>query len=543
MPEAVQLVEEFGLAAREVLHFHVGPERATVPRAWHVVPTRNHADEPALLHWVDAGQALDGGLRAGAGAMARAAQADAPAPRRDMMLETSRGARDERGGAGPPTCSEAPSGDTGNATCRCCRWSFPCTTRCSSCRRCVESLLAARREGAGRSRRRRLDRRLARRRRALRRDPPQRDAGRPAARRGGCGPKPRRSARPRAPTWPSATRTTPSPGGGTPGWSKPSRRVVRTWPSGRPPSRTGGGSASPSGDVAPTPAVASAPTSRRFRRSSATWSSGRGCSGGPSGTSSGCVSSRTTNAATFVWWCVRCWPAAASTWSRPWSTGGSRGADNRSLHQRDLYDQARVADRVRAIRMRRGACSPTPRTRCGRPTSPRCCTRRCRTWSRRPSAATTATGTPCTWELASLLDIIPSATLDRVPVADRITAWLCAQDERAATEEYLEYAFDNRNGFPFGLSDGRPRITLPFIDALSTAPRGLTLVADADMRFRARLTRARWVSEKVLLLEGAAFMEYLDDRCGESVIELVLTEQRVRPRGQGADRTVRGGRW
>jgi hypothetical protein len=53
VPEAVQLVEEFGLVAREVLHFHVGPERATVPRAWHVVPTRNHEDEPALLHWVD----------------------------------------------------------------------------------------------------------------------------------------------------------------------------------------------------------------------------------------------------------------------------------------------------------------------------------------------------------------------------------------------------------------------------------------------------------------------------------------------------------
>jgi hypothetical protein len=36
-----------------VLHFHVGPERTTVPRAWHVVPTRNHVDEPALLHWAD----------------------------------------------------------------------------------------------------------------------------------------------------------------------------------------------------------------------------------------------------------------------------------------------------------------------------------------------------------------------------------------------------------------------------------------------------------------------------------------------------------
>ena len=51
--EAVQLVEEFGLDAREVLHFHLGPARAVVPSEWHVVPTRNHHPQPALLHWVD----------------------------------------------------------------------------------------------------------------------------------------------------------------------------------------------------------------------------------------------------------------------------------------------------------------------------------------------------------------------------------------------------------------------------------------------------------------------------------------------------------
>ena len=45
--EAAQLAEEFGLSAREVLHLYVGPARATVPSAWHVVPTRNHADAPA----------------------------------------------------------------------------------------------------------------------------------------------------------------------------------------------------------------------------------------------------------------------------------------------------------------------------------------------------------------------------------------------------------------------------------------------------------------------------------------------------------------
>ena len=208
-------------------------------------------------------------------------------------------------------------------------------------------------------------------------------------------------------------------------------------------------------------------------------------------------------------------PAVVYRWfSRP---------DKRSLHQRDLYDQARVADRVRAIRMAGELLTDAPDAV------------RQTYFSEvlHTSVPDLVQAAVCRddgyWnalqeELASLLDIIPSATLDRVPVADRITAWLCAQNERAATEEYLEYAFDNRNGFPFGLSDGRPRITLPFIDALSTAPRGLTLVADADMRFRARLTRARWMSETVLLLEGAAFMEYLDDRCGDSVIELVLTE-------------------
>ena len=51
--ESVELIEEFGLTAREVLHFHIGPGRAVVPSAWHVVPSRNHADTPALLHWVD----------------------------------------------------------------------------------------------------------------------------------------------------------------------------------------------------------------------------------------------------------------------------------------------------------------------------------------------------------------------------------------------------------------------------------------------------------------------------------------------------------
>ena len=304
----------------------------------------------------------------------------------------------------------------------------------------------------------------------------------------------------------------------------PSSRVVRTWPSGRLPSRTEGSSASPSGDVAPTPGVASVPTSRRCRRFLATWSSERGCSGRSFWDEHG-LRFESADERGDVRLVVRALLASRSLDVVPavvyrWFSRG----DNRSLHQRDLYDQDRVADRVRAIRiagelltdasdaLRQTYFSEVLHTSVPDLVKAAVC-RDDGYWN------------ALHLELTNLLDIIPSATLDRVPVGDRITAWLCAQDERAATEEYLEYAFDNRNGFPFDLSDGRPRITLPFIDVLSTAPRGLTLVADADMRFRARLTRVRWVSEKVIRLEGAAFMEYLDDRCGESVVELVLIDK------------------
>ncbi len=198
--------------------------------------------------------------------------------------------------------------------------------------------------------------------------------------------------------------------------------------------------------------------------------------------------------------------------------------DNRSLHQRDLYDSGRVADRIRALRLagellvdsadqlRQAYFSEILHTTVPDLVKAAVC-REDHYWDALHE------------ELTRLLELIPATTLDRVPVADRITAWLCAQDERTATEEYLEYAIDNQNGFPFDLVEGRPRIALPFIDVLAEAPRGLTLVADADMRYRTRLTSVRWVEEQVLRLEGGAFMEYLDDRSGQSVVELVLTER------------------
>jgi lipopolysaccharide biosynthesis glycosyltransferase len=51
--QALPLVEEFGLSDVEALHYLVGPNRATVPREWAVVPTRTPLRGPGLIHWAD----------------------------------------------------------------------------------------------------------------------------------------------------------------------------------------------------------------------------------------------------------------------------------------------------------------------------------------------------------------------------------------------------------------------------------------------------------------------------------------------------------
>jgi lipopolysaccharide biosynthesis glycosyltransferase len=51
--QALPLVEEFGLDDAEVLHYLAGPNRATLPARWAVVPTRTPARDAALLHWAD----------------------------------------------------------------------------------------------------------------------------------------------------------------------------------------------------------------------------------------------------------------------------------------------------------------------------------------------------------------------------------------------------------------------------------------------------------------------------------------------------------
>jgi Glycosyl transferase family 8 len=51
--QALPLVEEFGLTDVEALHYLVGPNRATIPPEWAVVPTRTPLRGPGLIHWAD----------------------------------------------------------------------------------------------------------------------------------------------------------------------------------------------------------------------------------------------------------------------------------------------------------------------------------------------------------------------------------------------------------------------------------------------------------------------------------------------------------
>ena len=135
-------------------------------------------------------------------------------------------------------------------------------------------------------------------------------------------------------------------------------------------------------------------------------------------------------------------------------------------------------------------------------------------------------------ELRRLLDLVSAETFPDVPVEDRIIAWLSAKDERAAAEDFFEFAFDNQNGYPHRMVGDRPHITLPFIDALADVSDRITAVADVELRYRTRLLEARWTSPTVLHLEAAAFVEYLDDAYADSTITLLL-------RDRSTGRTVR----
>jgi hypothetical protein len=51
--EALRLVQAYGLTDLEVLHFVMGPDRATIPARWAVVPTWTPERGPGLMYWVD----------------------------------------------------------------------------------------------------------------------------------------------------------------------------------------------------------------------------------------------------------------------------------------------------------------------------------------------------------------------------------------------------------------------------------------------------------------------------------------------------------
>jgi CDP-glycerol glycerophosphotransferase (TagB/SpsB family) len=133
-------------------------------------------------------------------------------------------------------------------------------------------------------------------------------------------------------------------------------------------------------------------------------------------------------------------------------------------------------------------------------------------------------------EMQTLTERIPDEDLERVPVEDRITAWLCARAERRAAEDFLEYAFDNKDGYPFRDVDGHPHIKLPFIDALAPVDSAMTRVADVDMSYHTRLTAMRWVRTGVLRLEGAAFIDYVE-RSESDQVTVIL-----RDRSTGAEK-------
>lgn len=195
--------------------------------------------------------------------------------------------------------------------------------------------------------------------------------------------------------------------------------------------------------------------------------------------------------------------------------------DNRSLHQRDLDDPERVAQRIVSLR-RAGELLADHPPAMGEtffsellhstvPDLVRAAVCRDSTYWRALSG-----------ELAGLMASIPAATLRRVPVVDRITAWLCAHDELETTESFLEYVVDNQKGLPFTVEGDQPSIALPFLDRLPDAPAELTEVAEVDLALRSRLVQLSWTDGGVLRLGGFVLRNYLDDRFGARTIELHL---------------------
>jgi len=116
-------------------------------------------------------------------------------------------------------------------------------------------------------------------------------------------------------------------------------------------------------------------------------------------------------------------------------------------------------------------------------------------------------------ELGPMLGDVGMPSLQEVPVLDRLTAWLCAHDDRAAAEDFVDHAAEQGDGLPFDVRDGFAHIRHP------SAPPALTRVAARDLVPRIQLAALSWAEPGVLHLAGAGFVEYTP---GSSPVELVL---------------------
>lgn len=128
-------------------------------------------------------------------------------------------------------------------------------------------------------------------------------------------------------------------------------------------------------------------------------------------------------------------------------------------------------------------------------------------------------------ETRRLTDLIPADVWTQVPFEDRVLAWLCSRGHRVAAEEFLEYSVDNPTGYPVELLDGVPHVALPVIDDLVDSTSQLTSLADGDLRYRTRLTAARWSSPTELELDGIAFVEYATACFEDPVTRIVLVDR------------------
>jgi CDP-glycerol glycerophosphotransferase (TagB/SpsB family)/glycosyltransferase involved in cell wall biosynthesis len=127
-------------------------------------------------------------------------------------------------------------------------------------------------------------------------------------------------------------------------------------------------------------------------------------------------------------------------------------------------------------------------------------------------------------ELRRLTETMTPDAVRRVPVEDRVAALLCARDERAAAEDFLEYSKENRYGYPYRRLHGHSYIRLRSTDEVVAVDDDLVRVSDSDLRYRTRLTVLRWTGPTTLRLEGAAYVEYVGDDAGASEVTLVLRD-------------------